>query len=111
MDFLNVVSNLKAIVFNLYFLLNINLFYIYFFSLESYRNVTFCFLGHSLKQLDLEFLFRIQDKVNVIPVIAKADTLTAEECREFKKIILNDLIFHKIRVFEFPDHLECSGNF
>ncbi|CAH8451869.1 unnamed protein product [Schistosoma curassoni] len=64
--------------------------------------------GHSLKPLDLEFLSRIQDKVNVIPVIAKADTLTPEECREFKKTILSDLASRKIRVFEFIDPPECS---
>uniref|UniRef100_A0A095A5V0 Septin n=1 Tax=Schistosoma haematobium TaxID=6185 RepID=A0A095A5V0_SCHHA len=63
---------------------------------------------HSLKPLDLEFLSRIQDKVNVIPVIAKADTLTPEECREFKKTILSDLASRKIRVFEFIDPPECS---
>lgn len=72
--------------------------------------ITF-FPGHSLKPLDLEFLSRIQDKVNVIPVIAKADTLTPEECREFKKTILSDLASRKIRVFEFIDPPECSGNY
>ncbi|RTG81345.1 septin 7 [Schistosoma bovis] len=66
------------------------------------------YVGHSLKPLDLEFLSRIQDKVNVIPVIAKADTLTPEECREFKKTILSDLASRKIRVFEFIDPPECS---
>ncbi|CAL8107090.1 unnamed protein product [Calicophoron daubneyi] len=64
--------------------------------------------GHTLKQLDAEFLSRVQDKVNVIPVIAKADTLTAEECRDFKKSILNDLATRKIRTFEFPDPAECT---
>lgn len=28
---------------------------------------------------------RLHDKVNVIPLIAKADTLTPEECQLFKK--------------------------
>lgn len=64
--------------------------------------------GHTLKQLDLEFLSRIQDKTNVVPVIAKADTLTIEECREFKKAILNDLVSQKIHIFEFPDLPECE---
>ncbi|CAH8665589.1 unnamed protein product [Dicrocoelium dendriticum] len=64
--------------------------------------------GHSLKQLDIEFLTRIQDKVNVIPVIAKADTLTVDELHGFKRTILNELNAHKIRVFEFPDPPDCN---
>ena len=43
------------------------------------------FLSFSLKPLDIEFMKRLHDKVNVIPLIAKADTLTPEECQLFKK--------------------------
>ena len=32
--------------------------------------------GHGLKPLDVEFMRKLQDKVNIIPVIGKADTLT-----------------------------------
>lgn len=28
---------------------------------------------------------RLHEKVNIIPLIAKADTLTPEECQQFKK--------------------------
>ena len=35
--------------------------------------------GHGLRQIDLEFFRRLQYKVNLIPVIAKADTLTKAE--------------------------------
>lgn len=38
-----------------------------------------------LKPLDVEFMKRLHEKVNVIPLIAKADTLTPEECQRFKK--------------------------
>ncbi|WAR13047.1 SEPT7-like protein [Mya arenaria] len=41
--------------------------------------------GHGLKPLDVEFMRRLHDKVNIIPLIAKADTQTPDECREFKK--------------------------
>lgn len=41
--------------------------------------------GHGLKPLDVEFMQRLHDKVNIIPVIAKADTMTPEECSHFKK--------------------------
>lgn len=67
--------------------------------------------GHTLKQLDIEFLRRVQDKVNVIPVIAKADTLTSDECKEFKKAILNELAVNRIHTFDFPDSDECTGTF
>ncbi|KAI8153455.1 Cell division control protein 3, partial [Colletotrichum sp. SAR 10_70] len=40
--------------------------------------------GHSLKPLDIEVMRRLHTKVNLIPVIAKADTLTDEEIANFK---------------------------
>ncbi|KAK9877723.1 hypothetical protein WA026_019403 [Henosepilachna vigintioctopunctata] len=58
---------------------------------------------HGLKSLDVEFMERLCDKVNIIPVIAKADTLTADECNLFKKQILNEIVLHKIKIYEFPD--------
>lgn len=45
----------------------------------------FLSVSFSLKPLDIEFMKRLHDKVNVIPLIAKADTLTPEECQLFKK--------------------------
>lgn len=41
--------------------------------------------GHSLKPLDIEVMRRLHTKVNLIPVIAKADTLTDEEILAFKQ--------------------------
>lgn len=41
--------------------------------------------GHGLKPLDVELMKRLHDKVNLIPLIAKADTMTPEECIHFKK--------------------------
>jgi len=55
--------------------------------------------GHSLKSLDIECMKQIHEKVNLIPVIAKADTLTKDETTLFKKRILDDLAFHKIKTF------------
>lgn len=59
--------------------------------------------GHGLKSLDIEFMKRLCDKVNIIPVIAKADTLTSDECNLFKKQVLNEIAQHKIKIYEFPD--------
>ena len=62
--------------------------------------------GHGLKSLDIEFMKRLCDKVNIIPVIAKADTLTLDECVLFKKQILNEIAQNKIKIYQFPDILE-----
>lgn len=62
--------------------------------------------GHGLKSLDIEFMKRLCDKVNIIPIIAKADTLTADECTLFKKQVLNEIAQHKIKVYEFPESAE-----
>ena len=39
----------------------------------------------------------------MIPVIAKADTMTLEEIKDFKKVILNDISANKLQIYEFPD--------
>ena len=44
--------------------------------------------GHGLKPIDIEFMRRLHDKVNIIPLIAKADTLTPQEQEDFKLQIL-----------------------
>ncbi|XP_013176250.1 PREDICTED: septin-7 isoform X3 [Papilio xuthus] len=62
--------------------------------------------GHGLKPLDVEFMQRLGDKVNIIPVIAKADTMTPEECKDFKEQIMKEIAQHKIKIYEFP---ECGG--
>jgi len=59
--------------------------------------------GHGLKPLDIEFMKRLHDKVNVIPILAKADTMTPDECTHFKKQVLNEIAQHKIKIYEFPD--------
>ncbi|PLB46040.1 Septin B [Aspergillus steynii IBT 23096] len=58
--------------------------------------------GHSLKPLDIEVMRRLHTKVNLIPVIAKADTLTDEEIALFKQRILADIQHHNIQIFEGP---------
>lgn len=40
--------------------------------------------GHSLKPIDIEFMKRLGGRVNLIPVIAKSDTLTDDEIKAFK---------------------------
>jgi len=52
-----------------------------------------------LRALDVELMKQVHDKVNLIPVIAKADTLTKEELMAFKKRIVEDLAYHHINTF------------
>ncbi|XP_064009275.1 septin-9-like isoform X3 [Pogoniulus pusillus] len=59
--------------------------------------------GHWLRPLDLEFMRRLSKIVNVVPVIAKADTLTLEERAEFKQRIQEDLKTHAISVYPQQD--------
>eukprot|EP00096_Caligus_rogercresseyi_P005437 TRINITY_DN208_c0_g1_i3.p1 TRINITY_DN208_c0_g1~~TRINITY_DN208_c0_g1_i3.p1 ORF type:complete len:579 (+),score=208.47 TRINITY_DN208_c0_g1_i3:405-2141(+) len=59
--------------------------------------------GHGLKPLDVEFMKRLHDKVNIIPVIAKADTMVPEEITYFKKQIMHQIQQSKIKIYEFPD--------
>ena len=44
-------------------------------------------LACSLKQLDVAFMKQLHEKVNIVPVIAKADTFTPEECERFKSTV------------------------
>eukprot|EP00126_Sphaerothecum_destruens_P013238 Sdes_comp22653_c0_seq1m21076 len=62
--------------------------------------------GHCLKPLDIEFMKRLQNRVNIVPVIAKADTLTVLERAAFKQRIREDLEFHNIRTFPYSDDVE-----
>uniref|UniRef100_A0AAY4AS03 Septin n=1 Tax=Denticeps clupeoides TaxID=299321 RepID=A0AAY4AS03_9TELE len=66
--------------------------------------------GHGLKPLDIEFMKRLHEKVNIIPLIAKADTLTPEECQQFKKQIMHEIQEHKIKIYEFPETYDEEEN-
>jgi len=61
--------------------------------------------GHHLKPLEIEFMRRLDKICNVAPVIGKADTLTLDERREFRKRLQQDFEFHNIEVYP-PKDLE-----
>ena len=42
----------------------------------------------SLREMDIELMRRLSPRVNVIPVIGKADSLTPSELKAFKKRVL-----------------------
>ena len=45
-------------------------------------------------------------RVNVIPVIAKSDSLSPQELQFFKKRIMQDIRQHEICIFDFPSNEE-----
>jgi len=59
-----------------------------------------CPTGHGLKTLDLLTMKHLDSKVNVIPVIAKADIIGKSELVKFKKKIMDEL--NDVQIYEFP---------
>ncbi|KAG0252435.1 hypothetical protein BG011_006988 [Mortierella polycephala] len=57
--------------------------------------------GHTLKPLDIEVMKRLGTRVNLIPVIAKADTMTPTDLHKFKKRILEVIAAQDIRCYTF----------
>ncbi|KAJ5804211.1 uncharacterized protein N7518_000514 [Penicillium psychrosexuale] len=62
--------------------------------------------GHGLRELDIELMKRLSPRVNVIPVIGKADSLTPAELAESKKLIMEDIEHYRIPVYNFPYDVE-----
>ncbi|XP_014788839.1 septin-11 [Octopus bimaculoides] len=58
--------------------------------------------GHSLKALDLVTMKQLDNKVNIIPVIAKADTITKVELHKFKSKIMIELRNNGVQIYQFP---------
>ncbi|XP_029468803.1 septin-4-like isoform X2 [Rhinatrema bivittatum] len=59
--------------------------------------------GHGLRPLDLEFLKALHERVNVVPILAKADTLTPLEVERKKRKIRDELEHYHINIYQFPD--------
>ena len=61
---------------------------------------------HRLRELDIELMKRLSPRVNVIPVIGKADSLTPAELAESKKLVMEDIEHYRIPVYNFPYDVE-----
>ncbi len=55
-----------------------------------------------MKSVDLVAMKKLQDKVNIIPIIAKSDTITKAELAKFKVKVMSEIRANKIRLYEFP---------
>ncbi len=60
-------------------------------------------LNQSLRPIDRDFLHRLQHKVNIIPIIAKADTLLKSELTALKKQLLSDIDKYGVQLYDFPE--------
>ncbi|KAM0707803.1 hypothetical protein Q7P35_004452 [Cladosporium inversicolor] len=58
--------------------------------------------GHSLKPLDIEVMKKLCTRVNLIPVVAKADTLTPTDLAKFKQRIRAVIDAQNIKIYTPP---------
>merc|ERR1711981_742742 len=58
--------------------------------------------GHGLKSIDLVCMKKLDTKVNIIPIIAKADTINKTELTNFKTKIMSELINNGVQIYQFP---------
>ncbi|XP_028352960.1 septin-10 isoform X6 [Physeter macrocephalus] len=58
--------------------------------------------GHSLKTLDLLTMKSLDSKVNIIPVIAKADAISKTELQKFKVKLMSELVSNGVQIYQFP---------
>ncbi|KAJ1118082.1 hypothetical protein NDU88_006277 [Pleurodeles waltl] len=58
--------------------------------------------GHSLKTLDLLTMKKLDSKVNIIPVISKADTISKAELNKFKVKLMSELVSNGVQIYQFP---------
>ncbi|KAI9352368.1 Septin-domain-containing protein [Pilaira anomala] len=62
--------------------------------------------GHALREIDIELMRRLSPRVNVIPVVGRADSLTPLELKDFKRRIMEDIEHYNIRIYNFPYDVE-----
>lgn len=58
--------------------------------------------GHGLRPVDIAFMQKLHNRVNIVPIISKADTLTREECKILKQRIWEDINENNINVYKVP---------
>nr|XP_032625850.1 septin-4 isoform X2 [Chelonoidis abingdonii] len=63
--------------------------------------------GHGLRPLDVEFMRALHQRVNIVPILAKADTLTPSEVERKKGKIREEIERYGIRIYQFP---ECDSD-
>lgn len=66
--------------------------------------------GHGLRELDIEFMKLMGRRVNIIPVLSKADSLTEEELTHNKRLVMEDIDYHNIPIYHFPSDSDSESD-
>merc|ERR1719266_3109705 len=66
--------------------------------------------GHGLKSIDLVCMKKLDSKVNIIPIIAKADTINKAELAKFKTKIMAELSNNGVQIYQFPTNDETISD-
>ncbi|KAE8746939.1 hypothetical protein FOCC_FOCC006359 [Frankliniella occidentalis] len=61
------------------------------------------YIDDQLKPLDIQFMKQLHNKVNIVPVIAKADVLTKKEMLRLKKRVMEEIEKNEIKIYPLPD--------
>ncbi|RWS07465.1 Septin-2-like protein [Dinothrombium tinctorium] len=59
-------------------------------------------VGHGLRAVDLITMKQLDSKVNLVPVIAKADIITKNELSKFRSQIMSEIVNNDIKIYNFP---------
>ena len=59
--------------------------------------------NRGLKEIDIKFMKELGTKVNIIPVIAKADGLAVSDVKKLKASILEEIRAREIKIYQIPD--------
>ena len=51
---------------------------------------------------------KLDSKVNIIPIIAKADTINKAELTKFKSKIMSELVNNGVQIYQFPTEEETN---
>jgi len=57
--------------------------------------------GHGLREQDVQFMQRVSSVANIIPVLAKSDSLTPAEVLTNKRLVYEDIEHYKIPIYQF----------
>ncbi|ODV83633.1 hypothetical protein CANARDRAFT_29858 [[Candida] arabinofermentans NRRL YB-2248] len=60
--------------------------------------------GYGLKNLDIVVLKKLTEVANVVPIIAKSDTLTLDERSNFKKILQEQFNHYKFKMYPYEEN-------
>merc|ERR1712241_1430579 len=66
--------------------------------------------GHGLKSIDLVCMKKLDSKVNIVPVIAKADTINKPELAKLKSKVMSELINNGVQIYQFPTNDETISD-